>query len=94
MLILGLLLIAVAAAAIVAAVFSSGGEVSYLGTDVDALTFFLVGVGAAVLLLAGLKLIRLGARRELRQRREHKKLAQLSDKLDKVEADRDRDLEE
>lgn len=89
MLILGLLLIAIAAAAVVAALFSSSGEVTYLGSDVDALTFFLVGVGATVLLLLGLKLVGFGAKRELRQRREHKKLAQLSEKLDKVETERE-----
>jgi membrane protein implicated in regulation of membrane protease activity len=89
MLILGLLLIVVAAVAAVGAVFVSSGEVSYFGVDVDPLSYFLIGAGAVVLLVLGLKLVRTGAKRQLRQRREHKRLAQLSDKLDKVDQDRE-----
>jgi uncharacterized membrane protein len=91
MLILGLLLIVVAAVAAVGAVFLSSGDVSYFGVDVDPLTYFLIGAGTVALLVLGLKLVRMGARRQLRQRREHKRLAQLNEKLDKVDQERDRD---
>lgn len=88
MLILGLLLIAVAAAAATGALFLLDGDATYFGLDMSALTLFLLGAGTVALLVAGLKLVRLGAKRELRQRREHKRLAKLSDKLDRVEQER------
>lgn len=90
MLLLGLLLIALAAVAAVAAVFLLDGEVTYLGIDMNALTLFLLGASTVAVLVLGLKLTGFGAKRELRQRREHKKLAKLSQQLDKVEADRTR----
>jgi len=91
MLIFGLLLIGVAVVAAVGAVFVSSGEVSYFGVDVNPLTYFLIGAGTVALLVLGLKLVRRGAKRQLRQRREHKRLAELSDKLDKVDQDREGD---
>ena len=91
MLIFGLLLIGVAVVAAVGAVFVSSGEVSYVGIDLGPLTYFLIGGGSVALLVLGLKLVRTGARRELKRRREHKRLTQLSDKLDQVEQDRDSD---
>jgi hypothetical protein len=88
MLIFGLLLVAVAAAAAVGAVFLLDGSVTYFGIDTDALTVFLAGAAAVGLLVLGLKLTGFGARRGLRQRKEHRRLTDLSDKLERVEQGR------
>jgi len=88
MLIFGLLLVAVAAAAAVGAVFLLDGDVEYFGVETDALTVFLAGALAVALLVLGLKLTGFGARRGLRQRKEHRRLAELSDKLERAEKDR------
>lgn len=99
MLILGLLLIAVGALAIVAAVFSAGygdsGHLELLGTDIGVLFLFFLGVGAGVAILWGFTIAKFGTKRQLRQRRESKKLSELSEKLDRNEQehviDRERD---
>jgi hypothetical protein len=88
MLIFGLLLVTLAAAAAVGAVFLLDGEVEYFGIDTDPLTVFLAGAGAVGLLVLGLKLTGFGARRGLRQRKEHRRLAELTEKLDRVEQGR------
>jgi hypothetical protein len=91
MMILGLLLIAIAGAAAIGAVFLLDGDVTYAGIDMDAFTLFLIGAVTVALLVVGLKLTGFGAKRQLRQRREHKRLAKLSDKLDQVDQDRTTD---
>ena len=91
MLILGLVLIGAGAALIVAAVFTAevtGGQLELLGTDVGAVTLFLLGVGAGLAILWGYTITKFGARRSLRQRRESNRLNELSEKLDRVEAER------
>lgn len=88
MLIFGLLLVAVAAAAAIGALFLLDGDVEYFGIDTDPLTVFLAGAAALGLLLLGLKLTGFGARRGLRQRKEHRRLAELSDRLESAEKGR------
>lgn len=92
MLILGLLLIAVGALAIVAALFSAGysdsGHLELLGTDIGVLFLFFLGVGAGVAILWGFTIAKFGTKRQLRQRRESKKLSELSEKLDRNEQER------
>lgn len=89
MLILGLLLIAVGALAIVAALFtakiSDSGKLELLGTDIGVLFLFFLGVGAGVAILWGFSIAKFGTKRQLRQRREQKKLAELSEKLHRTE---------
>jgi hypothetical protein len=87
MLILGLLLIAAGALAIVAALFSSG-TVEFLSTDVSAIFTFFLGLGAGVAILWGFTIAKFGTKRQLRQRREAKKLSELSEKLDRSEHER------
>ena len=88
MLVLGLLLIAVGAVAVVAALGTAEGtNVELLGTDVGAMAMFFIGLGAGVAILWGFGLTKWGTRRSLRQRRESKKLSELSEKLDKHEAE-------
>lgn len=88
MVFLGLLLIALGIVAILSAVFVSDGSAELLGMDLTALAIFLVGVGAGAALIWGFAILKYGTKRELRQRKERKQLGELSDKLDKVEADR------
>ncbi|MBB6627627.1 hypothetical protein H5V45_09865 [Nocardioides sp. KIGAM211] len=88
MLILGLLLIAAGVVAILAAVATASGTVELLGTDLNALTIFLVGVGAGVAILWGFSISKYGTKRSLQHRRESKRLNELSQKLDRVEAER------
>lgn len=97
MLILGVLLIGAGALLIVAAVFTAevtaAGNLELLGTEVGALTLFLLGVGSGVAVLWGLSITKFGAKRQLAQRRENNKLSELSEKLDRAEAERRRDLD-
>jgi hypothetical protein len=96
MLVLGLILIAAGALAIVAALGTADGtSVELLGTDVGAVALFLIGVGSGVAILFGFTLTKFGTKRSLRQRRESKQLNELSEKLDKRESDRrDEDAED
>jgi len=91
MVILGLLLILLSVVAILSAVFVSEGTAELLGIDMTALGIFLVGVGAGAALLWGYSLVKFGARREMKARRERKELSALSAKLEKVEAERKKD---
>lgn len=97
MVILGLLLIIGGSLLIVAAVFTAeitAGQLEVLGTEVGALTLFLLGVGAGVAILWGAAISKFGAKRSLAKRRETKKLDELSNKLEHAEAERRRDIDE
>jgi uncharacterized protein (DUF58 family) len=96
MLILGLVLLGAGALLVVAAIFTAettgtGAAVEILGAEVGAVALFFLGLGAGVAILWGLSLTKFGARRSLRHRREQNRLHELSEKLDKVEAERRRD---
>ncbi|WP_182525457.1 hypothetical protein [Nocardioides dongkuii] len=94
MLLLGLLLIGAGALVIVAAVFTAevdGGAVEILGTEVGVLTLFLLGVGAGLAVLWGFGILKYGTKRSLRQRRESKRLEELSSKLEVADRERHRD---
>ena len=97
MLLLGLILIALGALAIVAAVFTVeivGGDIELLGVEVTPLGLFLIGVGAGVAVLWGFAIFKWGTRRGLARRREQKKLSELSEKLDRADAERRNDMDE
>jgi hypothetical protein len=93
MLAVGLILLALGVLALLAGLFTAGdhGDASLLGIHLGATSVFLVGVFAGVAILCGLSLSRYGTKRELRHRRERRRLAELSHKLDAVEAERARD---
>ena len=94
MLILGLLLVAAGAAVIIAAVFTAevtGGQIEIIGIEVGAVTLFVLGLAAALAIWWGFSIGKFGARRSLRQRRENNRLEELSQKLDRVEAERRKD---
>lgn len=94
MVVLGLLLIALGILAVVAAVFDlESVPVELLGTELDSLYVFLLGVGAGLSVLWGFAILKFGTRRTLQRRREAKQLNELSQKLDQVEAERRRDGE-
>lgn len=94
MLLLGLILIGAGALVIVAAIFTAkveNGVLEILGTDVNAITLFLLGVGAGLAILWGFGILKYGTKRTLRQRRESKKLEELSEKLEIADRERHRD---
>ncbi|HET9421895.1 MAG TPA: hypothetical protein VFO49_12215 [Nocardioides sp.] len=97
MLILGLLLVAAGAAVIIAAVFTAevtGGNIEIIGIEVGAVALFVLGVASAIAILWGFSIGKFGARRSLRQRKENQRLEELSEKLDRVEAERRKDPDE
>jgi L-cystine uptake protein TcyP (sodium:dicarboxylate symporter family) len=97
MVILGLVLIALGGLAIVTAVFATdndNGQLAYLSIDVSPLVLFLIGVAAAVAILWGLSITKWGGKRSWARRREEKRLTELSEKLDTVDARRRMDVDE
>ena len=96
MILLGLVLIALGALAIVAALFTaelSGSDVELLGIEMSPVELFLVGLGAGLAIWWGFWLFKAGSARSLARRRERKRLAELSDQLNQVEAERHRDVD-
>ena len=96
MLVLGLLLIVLGALALLAGLFTAGdsGHASLLGVHLGATTVFLVGVFAGVAILWGFSIAKFGTKRQLRHRRDQRRLRELSQKLDQVDGDRQRDDDE
>jgi len=94
MLIVGLVLVLAGAAVIVSAVFTAevtGDQVEVLGIEVGPVTLFVLGLAAALAIVWGFSIGKFGARRSWRQRKERDRLEELSEKLDRVEADRRRE---
>ena len=88
MLILGLVLVALGALAIVVVLLDGSGDVAVIGIDMSAVAIFVLGVLAGAAVLWGVTLMKFGARRSLRHRRERAQLTELSQKLDRVESER------
>lgn len=100
MLILGLLVILVAVVLILLGVFTTevnsvngAGQVEIVGIDINATTLFVLGLVAGVAVLWGLAIARYGVRRGLKQRKEDKRIDELSEKLERAEAERRKDLD-
>ncbi len=100
MLILGLLVILVGVVLLLLGVFATevnsvngAGQVEFVGIDVNATTLFVLGLAAGVAVLTGLAIARHAVRRQMRQRKENKKMEELSAKLERAEAERRRDLD-
>ena len=81
-------MIAAGVIAIVAAFGTADGSVELLGTDLSALGMFLIGLCAGVLVLWGWGFTKIGTKRSLRQRRESRRLNELSEKLERHDAER------
>jgi len=74
MIVLGVLLIAGGSLAVAVALWSSSGSATFLGVDLGATTIFLLGLAAGLALLWGYWLVKVGARRSWRLRRENRQL--------------------
>lgn len=97
MVILGLILIVLGALAIVCGLFATevdGTKLQFLGQDVSPAALFLIGVGSAVAIWWGLWILKAGSKRSWARRKEQKRLEELSQKLDNVEASRRMDVDE
>ena len=94
MFVVGLLLVLLGALAIVAAIFGSEGTAAFLSFDVSALGIFLVGLAAGVAILWGYSIAKFGVKKSMQHRRESKKLEELSEKLDRVDEEKRRDVDD
>ena len=95
MLVVGLLLVLFGALAIVAALFGTGdGTLEFLSMDLNAFTIFLIGLASGVAILWGYSIAKFGVKRSIRHRRESKQLQELSEKLDKVDEDKRREVDD
>ena len=92
MVILGLLLIVLGAAAVLSAVFTAevhGDHVRLLGgIDMSPLALFLVGLAAGIAIWWGLRVFRWGFRRDRARRKEQRRINRLADQVDQVEEKR------
>jgi len=94
MLVLGLILIVLGVLAVLAGVFGTGSDhdgATLFGVNLPSVWIFALGLFAGVAILWGFSIAKFGGKRELRHRREQKRLNELSSKLDQVEAERARD---
>ena len=97
MVILGLVLIALGALAIVCGVFTAkveGDHLEFLGQDIGPVALFFIGVGSAVAIWWGLWIFKSGSKRSWARRKEQKRLEKLSDQLDDVDANRRMDVDQ
>ena len=97
MVILGLVLVVAGVVLVLLGLFASDvsfdnnkATVEIANVDLSPEGVFLAGVVAAVLILLGLWAVKLGAKQGWKHRKEQKRLAELSEKLDRAEADRRR----
>ena len=92
MVFLGLALILIGGAAIVAGLFSepgTGGDI--LGIEVTVTESFFVGVAAGAAVRLGFSIRKWGTKRSMAHRKERKELTRLNEKLERVEAERRED---
>jgi hypothetical protein len=94
MFVVGLLLVLFGALAVVAAVFGSEETAVFLGQDLDALVIFLIGLAAGVAILWGYSIAKFGVKKSMQHRRESKQLQELSEKLDKADEERRREVDD
>jgi hypothetical protein len=87
----GVLLLLLGALVISAAVFVSKGTAEILGFELNAMTIFMLGVAAGAGVILGLSMIRSGTKRAMRERKERKKIDELSIKLEQAQAERMRE---
>src|SRR5688500_9830579 len=94
MFVVGLLLVLLGALAIVAAVFGSEETAVFLSFDLSALAIFLIGLAARVAILRGFSIAKFGVKKSMPHSRESKQLEELSEKLDKVDEDKRREVDD
>lgn len=93
MMILGLVLVALGAAGLLISFFGASIDNQHrsaeiLNWDVNAGTLVLWGAVSTLLICLGLWVMKSGARRGRERRKENKRLQELSEKLDRAEAER------
>jgi hypothetical protein len=96
MVIIGLVLIALGAVAIVLGLFTAeidGTTLKLAGIELSPMALFFVGVGAALAIWWGLWILKSGSKRSWARRKEQKRLEKLSEQLDGVEANRRMDVD-
>jgi membrane protein implicated in regulation of membrane protease activity len=97
MLVLGLILLLLAAGLLIGFLSSGTQQVTFdsgvLDVTVSTLTIYLLGALTLLLIVAGLALMRSGTRRAHQRRKEHKELNRLSKKVEAHEAEKRRDDE-
>ena len=98
MVVFGLVLIVLGAVIVLLGLFTSEvkfenneATVEIANVNLSTEGLFLAGIVAAALILVGLWAVKLGAKMNWKQRKEHKRLNELSEKLDKAERRRDDD---
>lgn len=96
MLLLGLIVLLAGVVALLISFFGSSVDYSHRSTeilnwDVSAGTLVLWGAISTLLVVAGLWMMKAGARQGWKRRKEQKRLSELSSKLDEVEAERMRE---
>ncbi len=94
MFVAGLLLILFGALAILGALFGSEGSADYLGMDLSAFWIFVIGLAAGAAILWGYTVAKFGVRKSLQHRRESKQLQELSEKLDRVDEEKRREIDD
>lgn len=91
---IGLILIVLGVVALLAGIFYTddpGESAELLGMPLGTTTIFIVGVLSGLAILWGFGLLKYGTRRGFKRRREQKQLSELSQKLERVEAERARE---
>jgi hypothetical protein len=94
MFVVGLLLVIFGALAIVAALFGSEGSAEFLNADLSAFAIFLIGLASGVAILWGYTIAKYGVKRSIKHRRESKQLEELSEKLDRVDEEKRREVDD
>lgn len=101
MVVFGLVLVVLGAVIVVLGLFTSEvkfedneATVEIANVNLSTEGLFLAGVIAAALILVGLWAVKLGAKMNWKQRKEQKRINELSEKLDKAELDRRRQDDE
>ncbi len=105
MVIVGLVVLILGVLLLLAGIFTAGYETEgdggnasttahVIGIDVTLEVLFLLGAVAAVLVLVGLWLMKVGAKMGWKHRKEQQRLNELSEKLERAESDRRRKEDE
>jgi uncharacterized membrane protein YedE/YeeE len=93
MLVLGLVLLVIGVLVLLAGIFTAGdvGNASLAGIHLGATAVFLLGFFAGIAILWGFSLSKFGGKRQLRQRKEQRRLQGLAAKLERIEDGRRED---
>ena len=94
MFVVGLLMVLLGALGILGALFGSDGSAEYLGMDLASFWIFVIGLASGAAILWGYTIAKFGVKRSLQHRRESKQLQELSEKLDRVDEEKRREVDD